>query len=82
MDVHADGEYKLLVADSDRKLKVYKGNAPITSIACHHVMSWLLHRITGTSIVSEHALLDQPSALATFYSDLSKPQVYHRMFGC
>lgn len=26
-DVHADGEYKLLVADSDRKLKVYKGFA-------------------------------------------------------
>jgi len=28
----------------------------------------------GTSLVSEHALLDQPSAMACFYTDLKKPQ--------
>ena len=28
----------------------------------------------GTSLASEHALLDVPSALATFYTDLNKPQ--------
>ena len=50
-DLNATGEYLLLVADADKKLKVYK----------------------GTSLASEHALLDVPSALATFYTDLNKP---------
>jgi len=51
-DLNATGEYLLLIADADKKLKVYK----------------------GTSLASEHALLDVPSALATFYTDLNKPQ--------
>ena len=51
-DVSGDGEYKLLVADADRKLKVYK----------------------GTALHSEHALLQAPSAMASFYADLNKPQ--------
>src|SRR4051812_2931200 len=51
-DLNATGEYLLLIADADKKLKVYK----------------------GTSLASEHALLDVPSALAIFYTDLNKPQ--------
>jgi hypothetical protein len=51
-DLNADGDYKLLIADADKKLKVYK----------------------GTSLNSEHALLDVPSALAVFYTDLNQPQ--------
>jgi len=52
VDLQGNGEHMLLVADADKKLKVYK----------------------GTSLLSEHALLDVPSALATFYTDLNKPQ--------
>lgn len=51
-DIQSDGEYRLLIADADKKLKVYK----------------------GTALASEHALLDIPSSLAIFYSDLNKPQ--------
>jgi hypothetical protein len=51
-DLSADGDYKLIVADADRKLKIFK----------------------GTSLHSEHALLDVPSAVACFYHDLNKPQ--------
>lgn len=49
-DVVADGEFRLLIADAEKKLKVYK----------------------GTGLVSEHALLESPSALACFYSDNAK----------
>lgn len=52
-DIGATGEYRLIIADADRKLKVYN----------------------GTSIQSEHALLDVPSALAVFYTDLNQPQI-------
>eukprot|EP00741_Cyanophora_paradoxa_P005276 tig00000865_g5115.t1 len=52
-DLNGDGDWKLLVADFDRKLKVYK----------------------GTGLISEHALLDTPCAIATFYSDQNVPRV-------
>lgn len=52
-DLNGDGEYKLLVADNDNKLKIYK----------------------GTSLLSEHALLDAPVAMTSFYSDSSVPLV-------
>lgn len=52
-DVHADGQSRLLVADSDRKLKVFK----------------------GTSLSSEHALLDVPQAMACFYDNQNKPLI-------
>lgn len=52
-DINDDGECRLLVANADRTLKVYK----------------------GTTVVSEHALLDVPSAMATFYPDASKPRI-------
>ncbi len=51
-DLSGDGDYKLLIADADKKLKIFR----------------------GTSLLSEHALLDVPSALACFYHDLGKPQ--------
>ena len=51
-DLDGDGEAKLLVADSDKKLKIFK----------------------GTSLVSEHQLLDVPVALCTFYTDASLPR--------
>lgn len=47
-DVFADGDHKLIVADDDRKLKIYK----------------------GTNLQSEHALIDAPVALTTFYSGI------------
>lgn len=52
-DETAEGESKLLIADGDKKLKVYK----------------------GTSLYKELALLDVPSAMAVFYSDLNQPQL-------
>eukprot|EP00455_Lapot_gusevi_P029644 TRINITY_DN3175_c0_g1_i7.p1 TRINITY_DN3175_c0_g1~~TRINITY_DN3175_c0_g1_i7.p1 ORF type:complete len:595 (+),score=101.41 TRINITY_DN3175_c0_g1_i7:67-1851(+) len=51
-DLAGDGDDKLLVADLDRKLKVYK----------------------GTSLLSEHSLLDQPCAISAFYSDANVPR--------
>lgn len=51
-DIRADGEYRLLIADANKTLKVYK----------------------GTSLQAEYPLMDQPSALATFYTDLDSPQ--------
>ena len=52
-DVNNDGDYKLLVTDLEKKLKIYK----------------------NTSLIAEHALLDVPTALATFYSDQQSPIV-------
>eukprot|EP00899_Mesostigma_viride_P012791 jgi/Mesvir1/21512/Mv03955-RA.1 len=52
-DLFGDGEYRLLVAGADKKLKVWK----------------------GTSLASEHALLDQPCALTSFFSDTSMPRL-------
>lgn len=46
-DVHMDGQHRLLVADADRKLKVYK----------------------GTALASEHALLDVPQAMVSYYDN-------------
>lgn len=43
-------------------------------IVCLFVCLFVFCRCAGTSLVSEHALLDVPSALATFYTDLNKPQ--------
>jgi Bardet-Biedl syndrome 1 protein len=48
VDLNADGSNILLVADHDRKMKVYK----------------------GTSVVSEHQLLEQPVSLCVFYTSL------------
>ena len=47
VDLNGDGDDKLLIADHERRLKVYK----------------------GTSMLSEHTLLDHPCAIAVFYSD-------------
>ena len=47
-----DGDAKLIVADADRKLKIFK----------------------GTSLLSEHLLLDVPVALCTFFSDRTGPR--------
>eukprot|EP00276_Gloeochaete_wittrockiana_P008473 CAMPEP_0184664068 /NCGR_PEP_ID=MMETSP0308-20130426/51076_1 /TAXON_ID=38269 /ORGANISM="Gloeochaete witrockiana, Strain SAG 46.84" /LENGTH=592 /DNA_ID=CAMNT_0027107225 /DNA_START=108 /DNA_END=1886 /DNA_ORIENTATION=+ len=52
-DLNGDGDWKLLIADLDRKLKVYR----------------------GTALISEHALLDTPCAIATFYSDANVPRI-------
>eukprot|EP00937_MAST-01D_sp_MAST-1D-sp2_P000085 g85.t1 len=52
-DVSGDGDAKLLVADADRKLKIFK----------------------GTSMLSEHLLLDVPVALCAFYTDASEPRI-------
>mmetsp|Transcript_16762 Transcript_16762/g.42090 ORF Transcript_16762/g.42090 Transcript_16762/m.42090 type:complete len:590 (-) Transcript_16762:163-1932(-) len=52
-DLNGDGDFKLLIADYEKKLKVYK----------------------GTSIVSEHALLDTPTALRAYYSNESSPKI-------
>mmetsp|Transcript_47681 Transcript_47681/g.152835 ORF Transcript_47681/g.152835 Transcript_47681/m.152835 type:complete len:596 (+) Transcript_47681:319-2106(+) len=52
-DLNGDGDWRLLVADSDKKLKVWR----------------------GTTLSSEHALLDLPVAIATFYSDASQPRL-------
>jgi len=46
-DLYGDGDSKLLVADRDRKLSVYK----------------------GTSMVSEHVLLDVPVAIVAYYPE-------------
>ena len=53
VDLFGDGEDKLVVADQEGKMRVYR----------------------GTSMMAEHALLDQPSALACFYSDNNAPRV-------
>jgi Bardet-Biedl syndrome 1 protein len=50
-DLYGDGDHKLLIADIDKKLKVFK----------------------GTSIVSEHVLLEIPVALCCFYMDQNNP---------
>ncbi len=42
-----DGDPKLLVADQNRKLRLYK----------------------GVNLISEHALLDTPSAICTFWEE-------------
>ncbi len=52
VDLHGDGDDKLLIADYERKLRVYK----------------------GTSMISEHTLLDHPCAIAVFYSDMNNPR--------
>jgi Bardet-Biedl syndrome 1 protein len=51
-DLNGDGDNKILIADMERKLKIYK----------------------GTTLVSEHALLDVPVALCAFYSDTNIPR--------
>ena len=52
-DVNGDGDYKLIIADLTKKLKVYK----------------------GTSLVSEHVLLDVPVGLTSYYMDTATPAV-------
>mmetsp|Transcript_11120 Transcript_11120/g.38624 ORF Transcript_11120/g.38624 Transcript_11120/m.38624 type:complete len:635 (+) Transcript_11120:151-2055(+) len=52
-DLAGDGDWRLLVANADRKLKVWK----------------------GTSLASEHTLMDAPVAVCTFYSDHKQPRV-------
>ena len=59
-DISADGEHRLLVADADKKLKVFK----------------------GTSLQSEHALMERPSALECYYSDQAKPQLPNIAIAC
>jgi Bardet-Biedl syndrome 1 protein len=49
-DINGDGDFKLIVADASRKLKVF----------------------SGTSLVNEAALLDAPTAVASFYSDYNE----------
>ena len=51
-DLNGESSHVLLVADLDKKMKVYK----------------------GTSVISEHQLLDQPVALCVFYTDNSVPR--------
>jgi hypothetical protein len=51
-DLNGESSHVLLVADLDRKMKVYK----------------------GTSVISEHQLLDQPVSLCVFYTDNSVPR--------
>ncbi|KAJ1482610.1 ciliary BBSome complex subunit 1-domain-containing protein [Baffinella frigidus] len=46
-DVTGDGDPKLLVADQNRKLRLYR----------------------GVNLVSEHVLLDTPSAICPFYEE-------------
>ena len=52
VDLYGDGDSKLLVADIDRKLTVFK----------------------GTAMISDHALLDTPVAIACYYPDNSTPR--------
>ena len=59
-DISADGDYRLLVADADKKLKVYK----------------------GTSLQSEHTLMERPSALECYYTDQAKPQLPNIAIAC
>ena len=50
-DITGDGDPKLLVADQNRKLRLYK----------------------GINLVSEHALLDTPSAICPFWEEKKGP---------
>ncbi|KAK3242964.1 Bardet-Biedl syndrome 1 protein [Cymbomonas tetramitiformis] len=52
-DLAGDGEWRLLVADASKKLKVWK----------------------GTSLQSEHNLLEPACAIASFYSDTNHPRL-------
>ena len=53
VDLYGDFDDKLIIADQERKLKIYK----------------------GTSLISEHTLLDFPCAIASYYSDKSSPHI-------
>ena len=53
VDLYGDGDAKLLVADQDRKLTVYK----------------------NTQMISDHALLDVPVAIACYYPDTVSPRI-------
>lgn len=110
-DLNADGEYRLLVADADSLLKIFKGVCCLLCCllllfcvcccldrlvvycwsccficvvlcclfllvlcSCPCIHNKTTNTTTGQQLVSETAIVGAPVALATFYSDVSKPQ--------
>jgi Bardet-Biedl syndrome 1 protein len=63
-DVTGDGDPKLLVADQNRTLRMYKGQ-----INCRGLENWTDCFLAGMNLISVHGLLDVPSAICTFYDD-------------
>eukprot|EP00735_Rhodelphis_limneticus_P001522 TRINITY_DN12154_c0_g1::TRINITY_DN12154_c0_g1_i1::g.26505::m.26505 TRINITY_DN12154_c0_g1::TRINITY_DN12154_c0_g1_i1::g.26505 ORF type:complete len:585 (-),score=107.23,sp/Q3V3N7/BBS1_MOUSE/40.00/1e-141,BBS1/PF14779.1/2.4e-77,BBS2_Mid/PF14783.1/4,BBS2_Mid/PF14783.1/91,BBS2_Mid/PF14783.1/2.8e+02,BBS2_Mid/PF14783.1/3.9,PHTB1_N/PF14727.1/1.2e+03,PHTB1_N/PF14727.1/1.6e+02,PHTB1_N/PF14727.1/3.2 TRINITY_DN12154_c0_g1_i1:527-2281(-) len=51
-DINGDNDYRLMIADLERKLRIYKGKY----------------------LTQEHALLDIPCALCSWYCDTSQPR--------
>lgn len=69
-DLNGDGEHKLVIADLNRKLRVFKGL--FDSIVCAVQKFTSMH--TGTSLISENILMEVPVALCSYYMDESHPR--------
>ncbi|RLN92504.1 hypothetical protein BBJ28_00023095, partial [Nothophytophthora sp. Chile5] len=65
VDIYGDGDTKLIVADADQRLKMYKDSAD----------EHLLNDTIGSSLHGEQAILGVPSALSFFYSDTNRPRI-------
>jgi len=84
VDLDGSGDYRLVIADSEKKLKVFKGLFVSPSILSYVFCSfscclrWFACVISsrpflqGSNISGEYALLDVPCAVAAFYSDSNK----------
>lgn len=83
--MNADGDYKLVVADLDKKLKIFKGTSIVSLIATkkkseqekdnkHKKRKKMeLNNHFERRKMLEHALLEQPVALNCYYMDTISP---------
>lgn len=73
VDVYGDGDAKLVVADGDQRLKMFKGTVSMDPYSFHSEASRYIS--TGSSLHGEQAVLGVPSALCYFYSDNNRPRI-------
>lgn len=87
-DLAGDGDYRLIVADQEKRMKVYKGMSYVSRAGWQPAnrllrmqpqqLTLVVARTTasaGTGVASVHTLLDAPVALAAFYPDTWTPRI-------
>ncbi|POM61272.1 LOW QUALITY PROTEIN: Bardet-Biedl syndrome 1 family protein [Phytophthora palmivora] len=75
VDVYGDGDAKLVVADGDQRLKMYKGASMKRQRGTCGLRSHQSQMIYCSSLHGEQAVLGVPSALSYFYSDNNRPRI-------